>query len=149
MQHLVSQMLYQHWLFETANNLSALRGFGKEFAMELPKLALRYLDTVLQSLLALSGIHYCNKNGNPAVKELAWSHLAQTLRSLKYGLTKHMTGSESQALPLLFTTLVLCIVEVRYSEREHYAHVSGITDLTVNFDQASEEDLDIIWMLAP
>jgi hypothetical protein len=67
-------------------------------------------------------VHYCNKNGNPAAKELAWSHLAQALRALKYGLTKHVTGDEEQALPLLVTTHVLCFVEVRLEKPKKDIH---------------------------
>ena len=74
-------------------------------------------ELVLPSLLAFSGVHYCNKYPNPAVEEMAWSHLAQALRALKYAVTRHVAGSDDdQALPLLVTTLMMSLIEVSVSE---------------------------------
>jgi hypothetical protein len=110
----VSRMLYQHWLHVTADNLSALQGHQNAFITELPKLALSYPDTVLPSLLALSGVHYSNRVRESAVELTTWTRLAQALQALKYGVTKLVMEEEDNALPLLTTTLVLCFIEVRF-----------------------------------
>ena len=113
-QHPISKLLYEHWFSQTADSTSALRGTSNAFYTELPKLALRYPDMVLPSLLAFSGVHYCNKYPNPAVEEMAWSHLAQALRALKYAVTRHVARSDGDmALPLLVTTLLMSLIEVR------------------------------------
>jgi len=104
-------MLYEHWIFCTGNALSALQGHRNAFVTELPKIALQYPDMVLQSLLALSGIHYCNKNKNNIVQQLTYTHLAQALQAMKYGLTKHVSGEDNNALPLLVATLIFCFIE--------------------------------------
>lgn len=114
-----SSILYEHWVGETANALSTLRGHRNAFVTELPKLALQYPNTVLPSLLALSGIHYCNKNANNDMQQLTYAHLAQALQALKYGITKHVSGFENNALPLLVSTLILCFIEVRESPFLH------------------------------
>ncbi|KAH9214096.1 fungal-specific transcription factor domain-containing protein [Leptodontidium sp. 2 PMI_412] len=126
-RHPVSKLLYEHWFCQTAENISALHGNSNAFYTELPKLALRYPDMVLPSLLALSGVHYCNKYpADPAVKEMAWSHLAQALRALKYAVTKHVAGTDADmALPLLVTTLMLSVVETCRGDTEgNYKHHS-------------------------
>ncbi|PVH87658.1 hypothetical protein DL98DRAFT_525691 [Cadophora sp. DSE1049] len=125
-QHPLSKLLYEHWFGETADNISALRGTSNAFYTELPKLALRYSDMVLPSLLAFSGVHYCNKYPNPAVEEMAWSHLAQALRALKYAVTRHVAGSDDdQALPLLVTTLMMSLIETCRGDTEgNYKHHS-------------------------
>ncbi|KAG4432950.1 hypothetical protein IFR05_011570 [Cadophora sp. M221] len=82
---------------------------------------------VLPSLLALSGVHYCNKYpADPAVKEMAWSHLAQALRALKYAVTRLVAGTDDDmALPLLVTTLMLSVVETCRGDTEgNYKHHS-------------------------
>ncbi|RFU27501.1 hypothetical protein B7463_g8841, partial [Scytalidium lignicola] len=105
-------MLYEHWINNTANALSALQGHRNAFVTELPKIALQYPNMVLQSLLALSGIHYGNRNrNNNVIRQLTYTHLGQALQALKYGLTKHVSGAENNALPLLVTTLIFCFVE--------------------------------------
>ncbi|KAH8812757.1 fungal-specific transcription factor domain-containing protein [Xylogone sp. PMI_703] len=83
-----SSMLYEHWINHTANALSASRG-----------------------PLALSGIYYGNKNNNNVIRQLTYTHLGQALQALKYGLTKHVSGADSNALRLLVTTLIFCFLE--------------------------------------
>lgn len=118
-QHPISLILYEHYLHHTAAALSALRGPHNAFLTELPKLAVRYPDMVLPALLALSGVHYGNMYGNPEVREMAWSHLAQALRALKYAVTRLGDGNRTgeggggeEVLGMLVTTLVLSFIEV-------------------------------------
>jgi hypothetical protein len=110
-----SSMLYEHWIRDTANALSALQGSRNAFVTELPKIALQYPDMVLQSLLALSGVHYCNRSKNNVIQQLTYTHLAQAIQAMKYGLTKLVSGEDNNALPLLVTTLIFCFIEVRPS----------------------------------
>lgn len=113
--HPISRLLFQHWFCQTADQISALRGPSNAFLTELPKLAVRYPDMVLPSLLALSGVHYGNKYTNPVVKEMAWSHLAQALRALKYKLTGFVEGDGEGALEMLVVCLMLSFIEVCYA----------------------------------
>jgi hypothetical protein len=108
----VSSLLYQHWIENSANVYSVQRGLDNGFIMILPRLAFQYPDTVLQSLLALSGTHFGNTNISAEVEAAAYTHLGITLRSLKHGLTVHASQPDSDPIPLLATTLVLCFVEV-------------------------------------
>jgi hypothetical protein len=117
-----STLLYQHWIEQTGNVISAKRGRANAFITELPRLALAYPDTVLQSLLAISGVHYCNGHDSLDVETATWTHLGLALRSLKYGLTKmvsHPGGCDP--VPLLTTALVMCFLEVcAFHERYEY-----------------------------
>lgn len=107
-----SALLYQHWIERTADVVAAKRGRRNAFVTELPRLAVAYPDTVLQSLLALSGIHYCNGNKLCEVATTTWTHLGLALRSLKHGLTKLMSPEGCDPVPLLTTALVMCFLEV-------------------------------------
>ncbi|KAF2792440.1 hypothetical protein K505DRAFT_387431 [Melanomma pulvis-pyrius CBS 109.77] len=110
--------LYQHWLERTGNTMSAQRGQLNSFITVLPRLALNYPDTILQSLLALSGVHYANRNPNAQVSVETWTRLGLTLRALKHGLTAHATPQKSiDPVPLLTTTLVLCFIETTRGDR--------------------------------
>jgi Fungal specific transcription factor domain/Fungal Zn(2)-Cys(6) binuclear cluster domain len=111
----MSSLLYQHFLEQTSNALSIQRGPKNAFLMTLPRLALHYPDTVLQSLLALSGVHYGNKADNAEVRATTWTHLGLTLRSLKHSLTTYASNPGGDPVPLLATTLVLCFIEVIYT----------------------------------
>ena len=108
-----SVLLYQHWIERTADVVSAKRGKKNAFVTELPRLAIAYPDTVLQSLLAISGIHYINGNKLPVIEMTTWTHLGLALRSLKHGLTKLMSPEGYDPIPLLTTSLVMCFLEVR------------------------------------
>lgn len=108
----ISLLLYQHWVERTGNVMSAHRGKFNAFQTELPRLAVAYPDTVLQSLLACSGIHYCNGSKTAEIEASTWTHLGLALRSLKYGLTKLVSNPGTDPIPLLATALVLCFVEV-------------------------------------
>ncbi|KMP07205.1 hypothetical protein CISG_06823 [Coccidioides immitis RMSCC 3703] len=107
----ISLLLYQHWVERTGDVMSAHRGKLNAFKTELPRLAIAYPDTVLQSLLACSGIHYCNAGRTPDIETSTWTHLGLALRSLKYGLTKLVANPGTDPIPLLATALVLCFVE--------------------------------------
>lgn len=131
-----SSMLYEHWILDTANALSALQGHRNAFVTELPKIALQYPDMVLQSLLALSGIHYCNRSKNNAIQQLTYTHLAQAIQAVKYGLTKHVSGEDNNALPLLVTTLIFCFIEV-CSSFLNIVRSSELTPQTVRGDDGN------------
>ncbi|KAI1936227.1 hypothetical protein LOZ66_004684 [Ophidiomyces ophidiicola] len=107
----ISLLLYQHWVERTGDVMSAHRGKFNAFKTELPRLALAYPDTVLQSLLACSGIHYCNAGRTADIEASTWTHLGLALRSLKYGLTRFVAQPGGDPIPLLATALVLCFVE--------------------------------------
>ncbi|KAK2751075.1 hypothetical protein FQN57_000150 [Myotisia sp. PD_48] len=106
-----SLLLYQHWIERTGEAMSARRGTFNAFVTELPRLAIAYPDTVLQGLLACSGVHYGNANPGREIETSTWTHLGVALRSLKHGLTKLVSRTETDPVPLLATALVLCFVE--------------------------------------
>lgn len=70
---------------------------------------------VLQAVLALSGVHFGEEKSSHHVVA-TYEHYAQALRSLKYGLTKFVTGQPELALELLVTTLLFCFMEVSVSD---------------------------------
>ena len=107
-----SLLLYQHWIERTGEAMSAQRGKSNAFVTELPRLAIAYPDTVLQGLLACSGIHYCNGDKTQEMELSTWTHLGVALRSLKHGLTNLVAQPGVDPVPLLATALVLCFVEV-------------------------------------
>lgn len=57
--------------------MSGLQDHANSVMTELPKLAIWYPGTVLRSLLTLCEVDCYNKNGNPELKELTWSHWRQ------------------------------------------------------------------------
>ncbi|KAJ6023660.1 hypothetical protein N7540_004457 [Penicillium herquei] len=109
----ISSLLYEHYLHETGNAISARRGPLNSFTQILPRLAMSYPNTVLQSLLALSGVHYGSRVSNVEVNIMTFTHLGVALRSLKHSLTALVsTQTNSDSLQLLVTTLILCFIEV-------------------------------------
>lgn len=109
----ISSLLYEHYLHETGNAISAHRGPINSFTQLLPRLAMSYPNTVLQSLLALSGVHYSCRVSNVEVNIMTFTHLGNALRSLKHSLTAFVsTQINSDSLQLLVTTLILCFLEV-------------------------------------
>jgi hypothetical protein len=109
----LSALLYEHWLERTGNTISGHRGASNSFITTLPRIALQYPDSVLHSILALSGVHYTNCYEKPEVKIETLAHLSVTLRTLKHKLTTYAAVSDPNPVPLLATTLVLCFIEVR------------------------------------
>jgi hypothetical protein len=112
----ISQMLFTHYKTRTSNCLSAYNDARNSFMTELPKLAFEYPNTVMQSLLAISGLQYLNGRENADVRYQTLSHRQQALATLKHGLTRLNYGLEKAptTLELLVTALVLCYVEVSH-----------------------------------
>lgn len=123
---LTSLLLYQHWIEKTGEAMSAQRGRSNAFVTELPRLAIAYPDTVLQGLLACSGIHYCNGDKTLEMEMSTWTHLGVALRSLKHGLTSLVSQPGVDPVPLLATALVLCFVEVCSPLQPHNCTWSGL-----------------------
>lgn len=65
----------------------------------------------MQAVLTLSGLHYTDKVSE-ALETATWTHYTQAVEGLKVELGKYTDGETSNPLPLLVTTLMLCIAEV-------------------------------------
>lgn len=109
-----SRFLYDHYLHRTALMLSATRKELNPFVNVLLPIA-TWSDLVLQSVLALSGMHFGEEKSTDHMVA-TYEHYAQALRSLKYGLTKFVSGQTELALELFTTTLIFCFMEVRNSK---------------------------------
>lgn len=114
LQDPTSKMLYEHYVSKTANGCSGWQDDRNPFITQILSLAMSN-DLVLQSVLALSGVHYCNNSSNETASLVTWTHYARAISGLKYGVTKHVTGVATDPLPLLAATLLLCFIEVRTS----------------------------------
>ncbi|KAJ5106898.1 hypothetical protein N7456_003573 [Penicillium angulare] len=114
----ISSLLYSHYLDETGNAISANRGPLNSFIRLLPCLAMTYPNTVLQSLLALSGVHY----GSPL----------KTIRPDQDGTVVH----HLKAADVLFNRLVAPREQKPVDEeileflKEFYIYIRMITVLT-------------------
>ncbi|RAK72494.1 uncharacterized protein BO72DRAFT_414568 [Aspergillus fijiensis CBS 313.89] len=120
----ISSLLFKHYLQETGNAISAHRGPLNSFIQLLPCFAISYPNTVLQSLLALSGMHYRCRASSVDVDVMTFTHLGLALRSLKHGLTVFASSQfRSDNLQLLVTTLILCFLEtVRVDQSGDVVH---------------------------
>jgi hypothetical protein len=81
------------------------------FIVQLLPIAMSH-DPIFQSLLAFSGIHYHYSRGTP-VDETTLIHYGQAVKAQKFGITFLLAGGKADTIvPLLITSLILCIVEV-------------------------------------
>ena len=114
LEHLSSEsrVLLEHYFYRTADVMSPYRGDTNPFIYQFMPIAMSH-DLVLQSLLALSGLHH-REHSPTSVMATTWSHYGQTLKALKYGLTGQASGAECfNVMPLLAATLMLVFIEVR------------------------------------
>lgn len=107
------QLLHQYFLQKTANSVSAQQDRENPFITVLMPIAASS-DIVQQTVMALSGAHLRNRTDAPADAAL-WASTYETLaiRGLKFGLTRYV-DNQANALPLLASTLLLCMMEVCY-----------------------------------
>ncbi|VUC35487.1 unnamed protein product [Clonostachys rosea] len=93
--------------------MAIFQGSKNPFISELVPMALSN-DSILDSLLAYSGIHYADHAGVPA-DETTWIHYGQAVQAQKFGLTWLAQGKDHVLVPLLVTAVLLCITEVGVS----------------------------------
>lgn len=105
-----SRVLLQHYLHRTVDCLSCLDRSVTPFITDIMPIALSN-NLVMQAVLALSGLHYTDTVSN-ALEDTTWTHYTQAVETLKVELGKYTAGESSDPLPLLVTTLLLCIGEV-------------------------------------
>ncbi|CAH0057597.1 unnamed protein product [Clonostachys solani] len=89
--------------------MATFQGSKNPFISELVPMALSN-DSILDSLLAYSGIHYADHAGVPA-DETTWIHYGQAVQAQKFGLTWLAQGNDHVLVPLLVTAMLLCIAE--------------------------------------
>jgi hypothetical protein len=107
----VSQVLFEHYINETADLLSMVRGPDNPFITCIIPLA-RVDGTIMDSVLALSGAHHSGLDSNPDIKLAASTHYALVLRQFKHSLTQFGSAKGSNPANLLLTALMLCHIEV-------------------------------------
>jgi hypothetical protein len=107
-----SRILFDHYLHRTNKTVARCRRETNPFIMQLVPIAMSH-DLIFQSLLAFSGIHFHYSSGTP-VGETTLTHYGQAVQAQKFGITFLVSrGNEDTIVPLLITSLILCIVEVR------------------------------------
>jgi hypothetical protein len=106
-----SRRLFDYYLHRANKVMAICQGTSNPFVSVLIPMALSN-DSILDSLLACSGIHYAHLTGVPA-DETTWVHYGQAIQAQKFGLTSLVQGRDDVILPLLVTAMLLCIVEVR------------------------------------
>lgn len=68
-------------------------------------------SSVLHAILALSGIHYADRV-SPLLGSTTWTHYSEAIRSVRDGITDLGSQNQSDLMPILLTTLILCFIEV-------------------------------------
>ncbi|EXJ80882.1 hypothetical protein A1O3_07169 [Capronia epimyces CBS 606.96] len=119
-------VLYQHYLKRTANAVSAWQDQTNPFIRFMMPMAVSD-DLLFQSIMALSGAHF-SQQPHASVEAKSWASTHETLaiRGLKFRLTRQAAGQDD-ALALLATTLVLCLLETMKgsSNSNAFLHLKG------------------------
>lgn len=104
-----SRLLLEHYYHRTADVMSVRPRTANPYVTQLIPIIFSN-DLVLQTMLVLSGVHY-GEDVSMSCQAATWMHYGQLMKSLKCALTRHASGSESAAVPLLIATMMLSFVE--------------------------------------
>lgn len=105
-----SWTLLQHFLSRTANYLTTTPA-QNAFVTYLLPMAMSD-DMIMNSVLALSASHLALASGDAHFKTAALEHHTLACRDHKRRITHIVNGLEAEAVPLLLTSLLFCLLEV-------------------------------------
>lgn len=108
-----SRRLFHHYIHRTNKAIGVCRKDVNPFLTELLPIAMAN-DLIMNAVLACSGIQYADLSGH-SIDETTWVHYGQAVQGQKYGLTQLEQGNKEVLVPLLITSVLLCIVEVNAS----------------------------------
>ncbi|RFU27346.1 hypothetical protein B7463_g9004, partial [Scytalidium lignicola] len=138
-----SRILFDHYLHRTNKTVARCCGETNTFIMQLLPITMSH-DLVFHSLLALSGFHFHYTSGTP-VGETTLIHYGQAIQAQKFGITFLLSGgNEDTVVPLLITSLILCIVESTRGDAGDVAirHLKGARSLLQSALRLPESQLD-------
>jgi hypothetical protein len=133
------QRLLQHYIENTSRRLSAIEDEHCPFTNILVSMAFCE-NAVLHGLIALSASHLSFKE--EAVVFDARSHYAICLRSVKYEITRVVSGDEERVLPLFTLLMLLCLFEIVDGTLTGAmaSHVRAATAILPSFWSAANEE---------
>jgi hypothetical protein len=101
--------LIQYFVERTAQRLLVIDNWANPFLQFVLPMTV-HDDTLLHIVLSISASHM--SYGDESMKEIAMSHYAIALRSVKYQITDAALGRRTTSLELLIVLLTLCQFEV-------------------------------------
>lgn len=105
-----SRTLFDHYVHRLSGVMSIGQGTSNPWVTLLLPLALSN-ETVLESLLALSGVHYATDQTS-TVQQASWAHYGHAIRTLKMSLTDYGRMTKKILFQLCLVSIVMLMVEV-------------------------------------